>query len=606
MTKTTTKQTAKAKTLELVVEATDEKSTKPAEVKANKARAKAIKPADTKEKKAAQTAKKEEKNTGKTVEPKTETKAVKEQKSVVSAKKADKAQKPAKKIETKEDAGKESKAEIKEDKKVAKAEKIAEPVEEKEQIKLFYVASECQPFCATGGLGDVMGSLPKNVKATNKSADVRVVLPLYGDIRQEYRDKMSFWGYTYVDLAWRRQYCGVMELKQDGVIYYFIDNEYYFKRAGQYGHYDDGERFAFFSKAALSILPLIGFIPTIIHCNDWQTALVPVYLKTLFHDEYFRNIRTVFTIHNIAYQGKYDPAILGDVFGLGEHSRSIVAYDGDINLMKGAIVCCDVLSTVSPTYAEEIKTPEYSYGLHYIIKQNSYKLRGIINGIDVKFYSPSNDDALFVKYDKKSADGKNKNKTQLQQMLNLPVDENIPMVSMISRLVDLKGIDLLIQSVDELMKNHLQLVILGKGDVQYENILRSFEHRYPNKVRVIIAFNQDLSRKIYASSDIYLMPSKTEPCGLAQMIASRYGAIPIVRETGGLNDSILDFGTGHGNGWTFKNYNFRDFLYVVKNAVEVYHNHKDAWNDLRNIVFNADFSWEKSAKEYWKTYESLT
>ncbi len=577
--KKSVKQTAKAKTLESVKETKVNKVEEPKTKKAAKTEQgeKAVKQAKTAPAKAVKEAKEPKKEK--------EIKEVKEQKSTVEKQTAPKQ---------------------KEEVKAAKEEKILAPEEEKKQIKLLYVASECQPFCATGGLGDVMGSLPKTVKATNKSADVRVMLPLYSDIKQEYREKMSFLGYTYVDLAWRRQYCGVFELKQDGVIYYFIDNEYYFKRAGQYGHYDDGERFAFFSKAALSVLPLLGFIPTIIHCNDWQTALVPVYLKTQFHDEYFRNIRTVFTIHNIAYQGMYDPAILGDVFGLGEHSRSILMYDGDINLMKGAIVCCDVLSTVSPTYAEEIKTPAYSYGLHYIIKQNAYKLRGIINGIDTKFYNPADDDALFVKYDKKTVEGKNKNKTQLQQMLNLPVDENIPMVSMISRLVDLKGIDLLIQSVDELMKNHLQLVILGKGDVQYENILRSFEHRYPNKVRVIIAFNQDLSRKIYASSDIYLMPSRTEPCGLAQMIASRYGAIPIVRETGGLNDSILDFGTGHGNGWTFRDYNAKDFLYVVKNAVEVYHNHKDAWHDLRNIVFNADFSWEKSAKEYWKTYETLT
>ena len=473
------------------------------------------------------------------------------------------------------------------------------------EIKILYLASECQPFCATGGLGDVMGSLPKSMKAIHPEVDVRVMVPLYSDIKQEYKDMMQFVGYTYVDLAWRRQYCGVFELVQDGVTYYFLDNEYYFKREGHYGYFDDGERYAFFSKAALSVLPLLGYIPTIINCNDWQTALVPVYLKTLFHDEYYCNIRTVFTIHNIAYQGKYDPAILGDVFGLGEQSRSIVTYDSCINLMKGAIVCCDVLSTVSPTYAEEIKTPEYSYGLHYIIKQNAYKLRGIINGIDTTFYNPENDKSLFVQYNGNNLEAKAQNKMQLQQMLNLPVNENVPMVSMITRLVDLKGIDLLIQTVDELMKNHLQLVILGKGDARYEDILRGFEHRYPDKVRIIIAFNQDLSRKIYAASDIYLMPSRTEPCGLAQMIASRYGTIPVTRETGGLNDSIIDFGTGHGNGWTFKNYNARDFLYVVRNAVEVYNNHKDAWVDLRKVVYNTDFSWEKSAKEYWKMYETL-
>ena len=473
------------------------------------------------------------------------------------------------------------------------------------QLKLLFVASECQPFVATGGLGDVMGSLPHTIKKVCDNCDVRVMLPLYGDIKQEYREQMTFLGYTNVELAWRNQYCGVFELVKDGVTYYFLDNEYYFKREGQYGYFDDGERYAFFSKAILSVLPLIGFIPTIIHANDWQTALVPVYLKAVLHDEYYRKIRTVFTIHNIAYQGKYEPAILGDVFGLGEQSRSILCYDGIINLMKGAIVCCDVLSTVSPTYAEEIKTPEYSYGLHYIIKQNAYKLKGVINGIDTKFYDPSSDESIFVKYDKNSVEGKIQNKIQLQQMLSLPVDRNIPVVSIITRLVDHKGIDLIIQSIDELMKNHLQLIILGKGDLRYEEILKNFESRYPNKIRAIIAFNQDLSRKIYAASDIYLMPSKSEPCGLAQMIASRYGAIPITRETGGLNDSIVDFGTGHGNGWTFKNYSARDFIYVVRNAVEVFHNHKEAWNDLRNIVFSVDFSWEKSAGEYLKIYHSL-
>ncbi len=471
-------------------------------------------------------------------------------------------------------------------------------------MKILFAASEAVPFIKTGGLADVAGSLPKALAQAGH--EVKVILPLYEGISGEWRSQMTFLKYFNVTLSWRQVYCGIFQLERDGVTYWFVDNEYYFKRWQMYGHFDDCERFAYFSRAVIETPGQLDWSPDIIHCNDWQTALVPVYLKTLFRDEYFINIRTVFTIHNIAYQGKYDPAILGDVFGLSEQYLSILSYDGCLNLMKGAIVCCDTLSTVSPTYAEEIKTPEYSYGLHYIIRQNAYKLNGIINGIDTAFYNPATDGALFVKYDKNSPEGKTQNKLQLQQMLNLPVDENVPMVSIITRLVDHKGIDLVIQSIDELMKNHLQLVVLGKGDVRYEDLLRGYEHRYPNKMRVIIAFNQDLSRKIYAASDLYLMPSRSEPCGLAQMIASRYGTIPVTRETGGLNDSIVDFGTGHGNGWTFKNYNARDLVHVVRSAVEVYNNHREEWEDLRKVVFNTDFSWEKSAERYWAIYMVLT
>ncbi len=469
-------------------------------------------------------------------------------------------------------------------------------------MKILFAASEGLPFVQTGGLGDVIGALPKSLAKVNPGFDIRVVLPLYESID---RSGFEFLCYIYVPLAWRNQYCGIFRKVQDGVTYYFIDNEYYFKRSGCYGHYDDGERFAFFSKAVLEILPAVDFYPDIIHAHDWQCALVPIYLKTVFSEnDNYKNIKTVFTIHNIEYQGKYDPAILGDIFGLADFDAHIVDYDGCINLMKGALECADIISTVSPTYAEEIKNPYYSHGLTPIILKNSYKLKGILNGIDINFYNPSIDNDIFTTYNINSIDKKVENKKELQKMLGLPSGANIPMIAIISRLVSHKGIDIVAEAAENLLCNDIQLVVLGKGDRNYEMFFENLQRRYPDKVVAYIAFEPTIAKKIYAAADMFLMPSKSEPCGLAQMICSRYGTVPIVRETGGLKDSIHDCTLGAGNGFTFIDYTADNISGAVNRALNLYYDKKN-WNNLVAEVMNTDFSWNNSAAEYIRMYQSL-
>ena len=469
-------------------------------------------------------------------------------------------------------------------------------------MKILFAASEGLPFIQTGGLGDVIGALPKSLASADPDADIRVVMPLYESID---RSDLEFINSIYVSLSWRNQYCGIFSKTADGVTYYFIDNEYYFKRVGCYGHYDDGERFAFFSKAVLSILPVVDFRPDIIHAHDWQTALIPIYLKTLFSlNDYYRDIKSVFTIHNIEYQGKYDMAILGDVFDLPGYDAHIVEYDDCINLMKGALECADIISTVSPSYAEEIKNPYYSHGLSPVILRNSGKLLGILNGIDINFYNPAIDKDIFKRYNIKSIDKKVENKKELQKMLGLPVNANIPMISIISRLVSHKGIDIVAEAAENLLYNNIQLVILGKGDRDYEMFFENLQRRYPDKVVAYIAFEPKIAKKIYAASDMFLMPSKSEPCGLAQMIASRYGTVPIVRETGGLRDSIHDCTLGEGNGFTFIDYTADNISNAVNRALHLYYDKKN-WNNLIAEVMNTDFSWNNSAAEYLKMYRSL-
>ena len=471
--------------------------------------------------------------------------------------------------------------------------------------KILFVASECQPFVGTGGLGDVMGSLPKAV-AKNPAFDVRVAVPLYSEIHKNFRSQMKFLGSVTVALSWRKQYCGVFLYESDGVKYYFVDNEYYFKRNGIYGQFDDGERFAFFSKSIFEIFGLIDFVPDVLHCNDWQTALVPVYLKTVYRqDARFKNLRTVFTVHNIEYQGKYSAGILGDVFGIAPAFQSILEYDGLINLMKGAIQCCDRVTTVSESYANEILSPYHSHGLFYILRDNREKLRGILNGIDFERFDPSTDAALFAQYDAEHLAGKARDKAELQKMLNLPEAPEIPVIAMISRLVPHKGIDLVKEAIEEILRMRVQFIVLGKGDSIFENFFLDVQKTYSEKMRVLIAFHQDLSRKIYAGADLFLMPSRSEPCGLAQMIASRYGTVPVVRETGGLRDSIRDVGCeGGGNGFTFADYNAADLLNRICGALSAYEN-RDYWQSLVKKIMKIDFSWSKSAQEYEKMYREL-
>ncbi len=466
--------------------------------------------------------------------------------------------------------------------------------------KILFVASEAAPFIATGGLAEVIGSLSKSL-ASKEEYDVRVVCPLYQDIKKEYRKEFRFVGNIFVPLSWRNQYCGIFEYVKDNVTFYFLDNEYYFKRPGCYGYYDDGERFAFFSRSVMEILPFLNFYPDILHCHDWQAALAALYLKTIycFRPEY-QYIKAVFTIHNIEYQGKYSLDILEDLFGIPNQYQYLVEFDRCINLMKGAIECCERFSTVSPTYAGEIKDPYYSHGLDSIIRRNEFKLCGILNGIDPDYYNPATDKSLFANYDADDISNKAICKAELQKMLNLPVKPETPVIAMITRLVSHKGLDLVKEVIEQALRNDIQFVLLGTGDSMYENYFADLGRRYQGKVASIISFNADLSRKIYSGSDIFLMPSKSEPCGLSQMISSRYGSIAIVRETGGLRDSITPYGAG-GNGFTFHDYNAYDMLYVMNEAINVYRN-REEWTKLVKKAMNTDFTWAKSAKYYEGLY----
>ncbi len=469
-----------------------------------------------------------------------------------------------------------------------------------EKRKILFVASEARPFIATGGLADVIGSLPQAL-AKDPTYDIRVVLPLYSEIKPEWRRKMSFLGNIYVPLSWRNQYCGIFTCVQDGVTFYFIDNEYYFKRPNCYGYYDDGERFAYFSRSVMEILPFIDFYPDVLHCHDWQAALAAIYLKTEYNTRpEYKFIRALFTIHNIEYQGKFSMDILGDLFGIAQEDASLLEYQGCINLMKGAIECCERFSTVSPTYAKEIKTAQYAHGLQDIIAKNESKLTGILNGIDVCSYDPSTDGALFKNYDAENLDGKSVCKKELQKMLGLP-EKDVPVIAMISRLVSHKGLDLVKAVAEDILHEDVQFVLLGTGESSYENYFKDLANRYEGKVSANIAFNGDLSRKIYSGADIFLMPSVSEPCGLSQMIASRYATVPVVRETGGLYDSIKPYGAG-GNGFTFASCNPYDMLYVIHEALDTYKN-TEAWKDLMKKAATTDFSWQRSAEEYKKLYE---
>lgn len=470
-------------------------------------------------------------------------------------------------------------------------------------MKVLYATSEAYPYAMSGGLADVAGALPKALR--KRLVGCRVVLPLYEGISDELRANMQFITSITVPVAWRRQYCGIFEAKHDGVIYYLLDNQYYFKRGGLYGHYDDAERFAFFSRAVLEMIPHIGFTPDIIHCNDWQTALIPVFLDTLYRmvDQY-KNIKTVFTIHNIQYQGKYGTELIGDVLGLPSESANLVEYDNCVNLMKGAIECADRVTTVSPTYAEEIKDPWFAHGLDGIIRERSFKLSGIVNGIDTDVYNPATDIHLWENYSLEDISGKLTNKRELQKMFGLPQRDDVPIIGMVSRLVTHKGLDLVKFVFDSIIAQDVQVVILGSGEWEFETYFHSQMQAHPDKVALKLGFIPDLAHKIYAGADIFLMPSKSEPCGLAQMIALRYGTIPIVRETGGLKDTVSDSGDNEGNGFTFRSYNAHDMAHTVYRAVEGYKNRK-GWEILKKRAMACDNSWGKSANAYIKMYKEI-
>ncbi len=469
---------------------------------------------------------------------------------------------------------------------------------------ILYAAGEAQPFASTGGLGDVMGALPATIKANHPDCDVRAVMPLYSKISDTYRSQMTFLRWTTVNLGWRTIYVGIFSLEYNGVKWYFIDNEHYFNRQSLYGDFDDGEKFAYFSTCVLELMRAIDFFPDILHCNDWQTALSVILLKQRYcRIPEYAKVRAIFTIHNIQYQGVYGMETLGDTFSLSVDDRGVVDYNGTLNLTKGAVVCADKVTTVSPQYSKEIQTPELSYGLHYITQMYSYKLTGIVNGIDYDAWNPATDKALPANYSTRSLKNKAVCKAELQKQLGLDINPDVPVISMITRLVEPKGVDLVKCIINDLMQDNVQFVLLGTGDHEYEHFFGTLNNWYAKKYKAVINFDRNLSRLIYAGSDLFLMPSRSEACGLAQMIASRYGTIPVIHETGGLYDTIKPYKNG-GNGFTFANYNAHDMLYVLREAESLYTD-KKAWKALQLKAMKTDFTWDKSAESYYTLYDSI-
>ena len=477
-------------------------------------------------------------------------------------------------------------------------------------MKVLLVASEANPFIKTGGLGDVMGALPKVL--AKKGVDVRVVIPKYRNINYELAEKLEFVTWFEVRVGWRNQYCGILKYEQDGVIYYVVDNEYYFGRDcfSIYGHYDDGERFAFFDRAILEMIKQIDWKPNVIHCNDWQTGMIPVLLKLEYmrNDMYYWDIKTVFSIHNMLYQGVFAKEILPELFGydMEPFNNGSLEFNDGVSFMKGGINYSDKISTVSYTYADEIRTPQYGEKLDGLLRERGYAIRGILNGIDYDEYNPFKDKNIYKVYDKDVIKSKQYNKECLQKDLGLPVDKDVPMIALISRLTKQKGLDIIIWGMNRLLQNNIQLVILGTGDWHYEEYFRNLPNIYGNKVSVHTKFDNALAHKIYASSDMFLMPSLFEPCGLSQLIALRYGSIPIVRETGGLKDTVCPYNqyTGKGNGFSFKNFDGNEMLMIIEYALSVYGDEKK-WKSIISQAMKSDNSWEKSANEYIDMYEEL-
>ena len=476
-------------------------------------------------------------------------------------------------------------------------------------MKVLYAASEAVPFCKTGGLADVAGSLPPALAA--QGVETAVILPLYRRVKERFADRLTFLCYDYVDLAWRHAYCGLFSLKKDGVTWYFLDNEQYFGRPELYGCADDGERFGFFSRAVVKMLDHLDFWPDVIHCNDWQTALIPIYLKDDgVREDRYRSVRTVLTIHNIEYQGRYDPYCLGDLFGLdrGWVDDGTLLLDGDLNLLKGAILTADAVNAVSPTYAQELKNPYFAHRMEGILTQCGYKLSGVLNGIDMKLYDPAADPRIAANYTAENISGKAADKAELQKALGLRPEPETPIIAMVSRLVTHKGLDLIREVMGDIMELPVQFVLLGSGDAAYEDFFRHAAERWPERMAIRLGYDEALSMAIYAGADLFLMPSRSEPCGLSQMIAMRYGTVPIVRETGGLKDTVQPYEAWRdaGTGFTFANYSSADMLHVLREAAYLYKDYPDAFARLRRRAMERDFSWNRSAGDYLKIYAAVT
>ena len=476
-------------------------------------------------------------------------------------------------------------------------------------MKILYVAAEAVPFAKTGGLADVAGSLPKALKADG--VDVRVIMPKFGKIPEAYRNAMEHVYDGELPVAWRKKYVGLDKYELDGVTYYFVDNEEYFNREGFYGYDDDAERFSFFSRAVLDLLQAMDFWPDVIHTNDWHAGLVNVFLK-LEHmgDARYERIKTVYTIHNLKYQGVFPKDVMPDVLGLDWkyfNNGDLEFYDA-VNFMKGGIIYADAITTVSKTYAKEIQYPYFGEHLDGLLRSREQDLSGIVNGIDYSVYNPRTDKYIFETYDEESLDRKLDNKIALQKSLGLPERRNVPLIAIVSRLVEPKGMDLVVRMMDEILQHEeIQLVVLGTGEKRYEDWFKGLAWRYPKKVSVNIYFSNELAQRIYAGADIFLMPSNYEPCGIGQLIALRYGTIPVVRQTGGLKDTVQQYNkyTQEGNGFVFENYNAHEMMYALKRALSFYGNY-EIWHKIQFNAVQADYSWKRSAKEYEALYERLT
>ena len=475
---------------------------------------------------------------------------------------------------------------------------------------ILFAASECVPFIKTGGLADVVGSLPKDFD--KEKYDVRVVIPNYMCMKQEWKEKLEYVAHFYMDIAGQDRYVGVLKIELNGIIFYFIDNEYYFSGPKPYDSAPwDLEKFAFFSKAVLSVLPVIDFRPDIIHCHDWQTGLVPVYLHDSFQqNQFFWGIKTIMTIHNLKFQGVYDVKTIKELTGLSDYyftPDKLEAYK-DANYLKGGIVYADRVTTVSNSYAEEIKTPFYGEKLDGLMNARANCLSGIVNGIDYEDYNPLTDNKIERNYDVSNfRKEKIKNKIALQKELGLEENHKTMMIGIVSRLTDQKGFDLVAYVMDELCQDAVQIVALGTGEEQYENMFRHFAWKYPGKVSANIYYSEAMSHKIYASCDAFLMPSLFEPCGLSQLMSLRYGTVPIVRETGGLKDTVEPYNEYEktGTGFSFMNYNAHEMLATVRYAEQIYYDKKRDWNKIVERAMNKDFSWKNSAKQYEELYEGM-
>lgn len=475
-------------------------------------------------------------------------------------------------------------------------------------MKVLFCIAEAYPFGKTGGLGEVGGSLPAALNG--KRTKVRVIMPKYGTVPNDVLEKARTIATFRVQMGWRNQYCRLEELVYNRIHYYLIDNEFYFKRNNIYGYGDDAERFAFFSKAVLeSLVYMEGFNPDIIHCHDWHTALIPYFMKVMFSDNpLYYGIKTVFTIHNLNYQGIFPKAFYYDVLGLGENHPAweMIEYSDSVNFMKAAIKTADIITTVSPTYAQEIKNSFNNEILEQMIRDRSDELYGILNAIDTEKYNPKVDPLIFANY-RSSSSKKAENKIQLQEILHLPINKKIPLISFISQFADQKGLDLIVDILDEILLMDVQLVILGVGDERYEHLLIQYAEKYVDNLVVKLIYDESLAHKIYAAADIMLVPSLFEPCGLSQMIGMRYGVIPVVRETGGLKDTVIPFNENRSgsNGFSFSNYDAREFLFALQQAVKIYNEEKNVWKQLMENARQGDFSWDKSAAKYKELYENL-